>query len=78
MRTVGELQVLLEHIDLKILDLLKERRRLIQDAAEQGDHEDEEATTEVWIDEGAERDLDDLTLEKVCRAVVALSHRAGE
>ena len=78
MPTVSELQVLLEHVDLKILDLLRERRRLIQDASEEGEREEEEATIEMWIDEGAERDLDDLALEKVCRGVVALSRRGGE
>lgn len=63
----------LQHIDRQILDLLSERMELGESVAEDVDDQDEDTTEtsdlEWWIEEGAERGLDDVTVEKVFKAI---------
>ncbi|MBP9751161.1 MAG: chorismate mutase [Candidatus Peribacteraceae bacterium] len=67
----------LQLIDRQILDLLAERLELAESAEEEekddvdGDT-DEGTDLEWWIEEGAERGIDDVTVEKVFKAINAV------
>ncbi len=67
----------LQQIDRQILDLLVERLELTestdQDEKEEVDEDTGESTDlEWWIEEGAERGIDDVTVEKVFKAINAV------
>ncbi len=66
----------LKQIDRQILDLLAERLELAEnvedDAEEEGD-DDETGTSDLewWIEEGAERGIDDATVEKLYKVITS-------
>jgi chorismate mutase len=64
----------LQQIDRQILDLLAERLELTENDAEEEDAEadddaEEGSDLEWWIEEGAERGIDDATVEKIFKAI---------
>ena len=65
----------IERIDQQLLDLLEERALLY---AELSSPLDEQQCTETWVEWGGEHGLDEVALERVCRAVITLSRKARE
>lgn len=64
----------LKQLDRQILDLLAERLELAETAAEDDEDEtddEEEGSSDLewWIEEGAERGIDDVTVEKIFKAI---------
>lgn len=69
----------IEKLDQQILDCLEQRAQLYADAADEGGMaEDEEEIIDAWAESGAERGLDEAAVERVCRAVLALSRKSAE
>lgn len=66
-------------LDQQILDCLEQRALLYRDAVDEGSlHEEDEEVIDMWVESGAERGLDEAAVERVCRAVLALSRKAAE
>lgn len=64
----------LQQLDRQILDLLAERLELTEssvdaDENETDDDAEEGSDLEWWIEEGAERGIDDATVEKIFKAI---------
>ena len=64
----------LQQIDRQILDLLSERMELSEAEPEEEDQTDdaeagESSDLEWWIEEGAERGIDDVTAERIFKAI---------
>lgn len=66
----------LQQIDRQILDLLSERLEIGESESDEDersdDESDEDADLEWWLEEGAERGIDDVTIEKFYRALKSL------
>ena len=72
--TMTDTRSRLEHIDGKIVDLLEERVQLISDARDRGetDPDIEPDILSLWLEEAAERGLDEQNIEKIARLVMKL------
>ncbi len=69
----------MEKLDQQILDCLEQRAQLYVEAADEGRiAEDDEEVIDAWAESGAERGLDEAAVERVCRAVLALSRKSAE
>ena len=76
---LDELQELLEKIDAKLIDLLTERANLCTRMKEDTNiGESINDTVAYWMEEIAERGLDEEAAEKLCRAVIALCKETPE
>jgi chorismate mutase len=72
----------IEKTDQQILDLLEQRVSLWRSLAEEGevefpDREGESEAIAMWVEEAADRGLDEIAVERVCRTVLGLCRRAG-
>jgi chorismate mutase len=76
--TDTDYQELLGRIDHQLLKLLKERVRVVAEAREAGDREDETESLDLWVVEGEEMDMDAEAMEKVVRSVLALCKKRNE
>lgn len=74
MLVVTEIQRELERLDQQILGLLEARRRLCSE----GGLEDAQETLGLWLDEAANRNLDEETMERIAKLVVRVSRRGEE
>lgn len=71
--------VQMEKLDQQMLDCLEQRALLYSEAADEGSlHEEDEEIIDTWVESGMERGLDEAAVERVCRAVLALSRKAAE
>lgn len=71
--------VQMEKLDQQILDLLEQRALLYGEEVDEGRAtEDDEEIIDLWVEAGMERGLDEAAVERVCRAVLALSRKAAE
>ena len=69
----------MEKLDQQMLDLLEQRALLYSEAADEGKvTEDDEEIIDLWVESGIERGLDEAAIERVCRAVLALSRKSAE
>ncbi|MBI1934241.1 hypothetical protein HYS30_01110 [Candidatus Peregrinibacteria bacterium] len=69
----------MEKLDQQMLDLLEQRALLYSEAADEGKvTEDDLEVIDLWVESGMERGLDEAAVERVCRAVLALSRKAAE
>ncbi|MBI2117361.1 hypothetical protein HYT95_00525 [Candidatus Peregrinibacteria bacterium] len=69
----------MEKLDQQMLDLLEQRALLYSEAADEGKvTEDDLEVIDLWVESGMERGLDEAAIERVCRAVLALSRKAAE
>lgn len=69
----------MEKLDQQILDCLEQRVLLYSEAADNGNmNEEDEEIIDLWVESGVERGLDEAAVERVCRAVLALSRKAAE
>lgn len=69
----------IEKLDQQMLDCLEQRALLYGEAVDEGKiAEEDEGVIDAWVEAGMERGLDEAALERVCRAVLALSRKAVE
>ena len=69
----------MEKLDQQMLDLLEQRALLYSEAADEGKvTEDDEEIIDLWVESGIERGLDEAAIERVCRAILALSRKSAE
>lgn len=69
----------IEKLDQQMLDCLEQRALLYGEAADEGKiTEEDEEVIDAWVEAGMERGLDEAAVERVCRAVLALSRKAAE
>lgn len=69
----------MEKLDQQMLDLLEQRALLYSEAADEGKVTDDDLEViDLWVESGMERGLDEAAVERVCRAVLALSRKAAE
>lgn len=69
----------MEKLDQQMLDLLEQRALLYGEAADEGKiTEEDEEIIDIWVESGMERGLDEAAVERVCRAILALSRKAAE
>lgn len=68
----------IEKLDQQMLDLLEQRALLYGELDEGGAVEGDEEIIEMWVEAGMERGLDEVAVERVSRAVLALSRKAVE
>ena len=72
--TMTDTHSLLEHIDGKILELLEERVQLVSDARDRGeiDADIEAEVLSFWLEEAAERGLNEQGIDKIAKLVMRL------
>ena len=76
MITMTDIQAQLEKIDMQILDLLEERTRILQG---QGVGPEEAAESAgLWLEEAADRGLDEARVEKIAKLIVGMCKATGE
>lgn len=64
--------------DRQILDLLEARAKVCRDMREAGEgFESEGGVLDRWMEEALDHGLDELALERVCRAVLGLCRRSS-
>ncbi|OGJ58321.1 hypothetical protein A3H22_01330 [Candidatus Peribacteria bacterium RIFCSPLOWO2_12_FULL_55_15] len=69
----------MEKLDQQILDLMEQRALLYGEEVDKGRATvDDEEIVDLWVESGMERGLDEAAVERVCRAVLALSRKAAE
>jgi len=69
----------MEKLDQQMLDLLEQRALIYSEAADEGKvTEDDEEIIDLWVESGIERGLDEAAIERVCRAILALSRKSAE
>jgi len=82
MIVASDVQALLEKIDRQIIQLLDERLQICSELIEQGRGSDLRAEAEnmlsLWLEEAADRDLDEATVERVCKLVVGMCLKEKE
>lgn len=75
MMTLVDIQEQIEQLDLQIISLLEERARICAGQNLTGDEETEMLS--LWLEEAAERGLDDAKMEKIAKFTIAMC-REGE
>jgi chorismate mutase len=80
MMTLADIQERLELLDMQIINLLQERSRICTDAGNQGglDGDQESEILSLWMEEAAERGLDESKMEKMAKLVIGLCRVAEE
>ncbi|OGJ59332.1 hypothetical protein A3D11_03240 [Candidatus Peribacteria bacterium RIFCSPHIGHO2_02_FULL_49_16] len=66
MEIMNAMQAQLQKIDEQILDLLEERTHVCANGAEES-----EKTIDYWIDSAMYREMDETSIEKMCKVVMA-------
>ena len=79
MTVFSSTSVQMEKLDQQMLDLLEQRALIYSEAADEGKvTEDDEEIIDLWVESGMERGLDEAAIERVCRAILALSRKSAE
>jgi hypothetical protein len=80
MITADEVGTKTEQIDRQIIDLLEQRAQVCRDfaGAEDGGVEDPSELIGWWVEEGAERGLDEGGMERICRGMLTLCRKPEE
>jgi chorismate mutase len=77
MPVIDDIRSQLTRIDRSLLDLLKERCRIsweYQDSSSP-DSDYEEELLEMWLEEGGEHGMNEARMERICKAICALSRK---
>lgn len=84
MASVLDLRRQIDVLDRQIVELLSRRTSAVKqvlshlDEEEQTDKDREQQVLSNWLEEGFDYDLDELTLEKVCKAVMELGRKSKD
>lgn len=76
MMTLVDIKEQLEQLDLQIITLLEERIRVC--SGQNLDADEEMEIVSMWLEEAAERGLDEARMEKVGKLVVAMARNRQE
>ena len=76
MMTLVDIKEQLEQIDQQIINLLEERMHIC--AGQSLDADEEAEILSLWLEEAAEKGLDDGKMEKIGKFVIAMSRENGE
>ena len=71
MITITDTQERLEQIDRQIIKLIEDRTRINSET--DAEPEMDEETAAFWVEEAEDRALDEVKMEKLCHAVMAVS-----
>lgn len=79
MVVLNSTNVQIDKLDQQMLDCLEQRVLLYGEAVDEGGITEEDGEVmNRWVEWGMERGLDEAAVERVCRAVLALSEKAAE
>jgi chorismate mutase len=83
MPSLSDLRRQVDNLDRQIVELLSRRTTIVKQilahlAEEEADKEREQQVLSNWLEEGFDYDLDELALEKVCKAVMELGRKSRE
>ncbi len=83
MPSVADLRRQVDHVDRQIVELLSRRTHLVKQITSHLDEDepDKERESQVlsnWLEEGFDFDLDEYSLEKVCKSVMEMGRKAKE
>ncbi len=83
MASVPELRRQVDGIDRQIVELLSRRTTLVRQTLAQTEDEgpDKDREAQVlsnWLEEGFDYDLDEPSLEKICKAVMEMGRKAKD
>lgn len=76
MMTLIDIKEQLEAIDHQIIKLLEERMHMC--SGQNLDADEEVEMLSLWLEEAAERGLDDAKIERVAKLVIAMSRTTSE
>ncbi|MBT4119983.1 MAG: chorismate mutase [Candidatus Peribacter sp.] len=76
MMTLVDIKEQLEKVDQQIIDLLEERMHIC--AGQNLDADEEIEMLSLWLEEAAEKGLDDVKMEKIAKFVIAMCRRTSE
>ena len=83
MPSISDVRRQVDILDRQIVELLSRRTLLIKQILSQleedaPDTEREQQVLSNWLEEGFDYDLDEMSLEKICKAVMELGRKAKE
>lgn len=83
MPTISDLRRQMDNLDRQIVDLLYRRMKLVEQEAHQRSGEDldterEEQMLSNWLEEAIDFDLDEASMEKICKAVLEMARKVRE
>lgn len=83
MANVSDLRRQVDNVDRQLIELLGRRTTLVKQIIGQQDEEERDQDREAqvlsnWLEEGFEYDLDERTLENICKEVMQLGKRSKE
>ncbi len=83
MPSVSDLRRQVDNIDRQLVELLSRRTVIVKQilsslSEDEPDTEREQQVLSNWLEEGFDFDLDELALDKVCKAVMELGRKAKE
>ena len=83
MPSVSDLRRQIDILDRKIVELLSRRMGLVRQVTVQLPDDEQLATREEqvlsnWLEEAIDFDLDEASMEKICRAVIEMGRKARE
>ena len=83
MPSVSDLRRQVDSIDRQIVELLSRRMHVVKQILTQLEGEDVDTGREAqvlsnWLEEGFDYDLDEASLDKVCRAVMEMGRKAKD
>lgn len=80
MATVHDLHETLEQIDLQIIKLIEDRKKVVTDAKsdEEPAEADELEVLAFWTEEAADRALDEAVAEKICKGIIKICKQTEE
>lgn len=76
MTTVEDIQERLEQIDLQILRLLGDRKKVYDQMGDVSPSEADAETPSLWVEEAGEMGLDENYAEKMSKVAIAICKRA--
>ena len=84
MASIADLRRQIDVLDRQIIELLGRRTTLVKQVLthlgeeEQIDKDREQQVLSNWLEEGFDHDLDEVTMEKVCKAIMDLGRRSKD
>lgn len=83
MATVTDLRRQIDTLDRQVVELLARRTTLVKQVMahlkeDDPDHDREQQVLSNWLEEGFDFDLDEGSLEKVCKAVMELGRKSKD
>jgi chorismate mutase len=83
MPSVSDLRRQVDALDRQIVELLSRRTVLVKQVMNHLDEEEPDKDREAqvlsnWLEEGFDYDLDEVSLEKVCKTVMEMGRKAKE